>query len=163
MMEWITLGRTALKLEAQWRSWPAAAAYVEQLLHERVHERKGFAEPSRAVVDTVAVTIATRQPQTGAQRTAGPAAASGTSCHKWNSVDGCTRGAGTCTFAHVCNRCGLASHGGHMCPANPRHVPAGGGSRGPGIQRGGRGGGRGRGGSGSTVTTHADTPAPQQT
>jgi hypothetical protein len=53
MMEWITLGRTALALSPTPARWPVAAAYMEQLLAERVPQRKPLSDTSDLVLRTV--------------------------------------------------------------------------------------------------------------
>jgi hypothetical protein len=159
MQEWIALGRTALELERQYKSWPVAYDYVVQLLHERVPQGAGFATPSPSCLQTVAYARAASSdggPSGAATNAGSTRAADKTSqaCFNFNARFPCKSGSmDTCPFGHFCSTCKRA---GHIAPDCTQVL-----SR-PSVRGGGGGGRSGRGGrgGGSVVTAPAaSTPS----
>jgi hypothetical protein len=140
MMEWIALGRSALAMSGPSPAqWPAAASYIDQLLAERVPQRKGFAEPSDAVIRTVKYMHNSFGPGGGAPLAGGAGGgdkpARPRTCNGFNSGRDCS--STPCNFPHQCEICASRDHGKAVCPRR---------QGGGGSGRGGRGGGRGGGG-----------------
>ena len=145
LMQWVTLGRTALQLEEMSGSWGVAASYMTQLLNERVIERRPFAETSAHCLSTVMTTHTHRQqgPPRGppaddqrrsnnnssAQKPKPPQAegpgdpSSHVICEGYNNGY-CTWRSGACTRAHKCRLCKgahRAGRQGELC--EKKHTP----------------------------------------
>jgi hypothetical protein len=170
MVQWISLGRSALDMEAK-HGWPAAVRYITQQLNDCVRRRVPFSVPSQAVLDTVRSSLgAPRAQQAGGsapqQPGAAPAPFKQKVCEAWNfKREGCNNA--TCTEKHTCIysvvagapcKAAFGSHKGAECPHKAamqaaRKQPGSGGSV---KSRGGRGGG---GGGSASVATVDPTPA----
>lgn len=145
MMQWMALTRTLLEVERRY-NWATAATYLDQLLHERVSQQRGFAELSPQIMETLQ--YASRPAAAAAPLAQRPAAGTA-NCNQWNfSLEGCAHSG--CRFVHACpfkdRGCVDTSptHRGKDCSFRPpRSGSVGAASRGG---RGGRGGSSGRGG-----------------
>lgn len=102
MMEWITLGRSALHLSTT-EGWPIASKYVDALLVERIstHEKIALAKPSDEVLRDIRAEANTSRlfPQNEQSRPPAQQKPQGV-CHNYNR-SGCNRGA-SCRFEHIC-------------------------------------------------------------
>ena len=105
MMEWITLGRTALQLSTS-DGWPFASKYADALLQERisVEEKVGMAAPSDEVLRDIRTELGrpTFFQAGGAGRPAAAAKSGQGPCHMFNRTGSCQRGA-HCRFEHICS------------------------------------------------------------
>lgn len=116
LMQWVALGRTALELEARY-DWNTAAAYLAQLLNERVTQHLPFADLSQQCLASVQLA---RGDKRGAVSAAVPPHLQGGNlsgkqgpapldkdqpCGKWN-VGACTYA--NCRYKHSCKFCGGA-------------------------------------------------------
>jgi len=126
MMEWITLGHTALALEAS-NSWTTASLYVQRTLASAIEAGKPFAEDINTAV-LLPIVLASSSHARGAAPAAvarntnsGGAGAADRSqskaCYNWNAGKQCSRE--PCGFAHVCQYCASADHRGPACPSAP--------------------------------------------
>lgn len=152
MMEWITLGRTALALAPTPARWPAANAYIEQLLAERVPQRLNLADVSDPVLRTVTFAFPAHAQNAGGApphtsgNNGGAGGAGGArvrTCNGFNNGGRCS--SQPCQFAHQCEGCGATGHGKVDCTRRS----AGGSGGGRGGRGGGRGGSSHRGGGGA--------------
>lgn len=126
LAEWLSLGRTALELHAQKRSWPIAVGYIDQLLAERTYARKPYAQVSVGVMTSVVFSvplpsfpIGARGPQQQQQQHQRISF-----CGDYNfKATGCARGA-ACTYKHECQYGSLGcrdtrAHKSIDCPLKP--------------------------------------------
>lgn len=160
MMQWITLGRTALELEREY-DWNAASAYIDQLLQERVPLGLPYDAVSSDALTSInqlraASVVAAAS---GAHRPHHPSGSSPSQTqqprHQQSSMHEqlclnfqwgkcatpCDKGR-----RHVCRQCGATTHGGDACKARggrrpprdqmpPLEPPAGGGQKPPAGQK----------------------------
>lgn len=131
MLQWITLGRTALAISEHTGGFTAAAAYVEQLLGERIFDQKDFCAVSLDILSTVDAN--SRGGGAGARATR-PAGGSGrdrergggnsssapggdrATCFDFNKGN-CPRGK-NCYYQHKCMGCG-SQHPQTTCSVRP--------------------------------------------
>ncbi|MDR3476362.1 MAG: hypothetical protein P4M09_32365, partial [Devosia sp.] len=103
LMQWVTLGRTALELEKA-HNWAAASTYMAQLLQERVTTHMPFDAVSQQVLASVYQLRLQAAPDLrGAQRSSAAPSVSGQVCNNFNDGrchDPCPTGR-----RHVCSRC----------------------------------------------------------
>jgi hypothetical protein len=130
MMDWITLGRTALAMESTW-GWSAAAQYVQRQLAHSIDAGRPFADSTdTAVLLPIMLAANTRTQQHGGHAPAG-ARGSGNGgtklsvCFNWNNGVPCKHGT-ECKFSHVCSQCSSADHRLHNCPSAAKGSVAGG-------------------------------------
>jgi hypothetical protein len=129
MVDWMTLGRTALALEAA-HGWPVASLYLQRELSTAVEAGRSFA----ASVDPQVLlpimlesrSLGGRPPQHNSSGGGAPGNNSArpigrNACYNWNSKSPCARE--PCQFLHVCLGCGSAGHRGQECPDGPVSVP----------------------------------------
>lgn len=182
MFNWLALLLTATRLTEE-KGWACASAYVETILQERVMERAHFGAYDPNVGNQAMQDFPRAASHSGAPRGAGGAQSSAnhavrrtgqglsnggaqdTTCHAFNSPDGCRRGT-TCRFEHRCSTPGCkqpTAHGWSACPDKskgraPPTPSRGRGGRGSGASSGGAGGGPALGASGAAAA--AAHPAP---
>jgi len=124
LAQWFSLGRTALRIQADNRGdFAPAAAYMEQLLSERVFASEDFARVSDQILTTIRGAAMARplQQQQGAggpdrnrDRRAGGAHPDKGACFNWNRGAPCSQT--PCKFSHVCSEC-KGTHKSSSCPA----------------------------------------------
>ena len=169
--DWYALARTVHEMDAR-HGWPAASAYLDMLLSDRVHRNAPFANYDDRMVSSAmrahppASGAAAAQQATGARNPAAPAAVNSTwmdgVCRDYNRSS-CHRGAG-CSYQHECAWHGCSGadrkHAAFDCPSRPAGFKRNQGS--VASSRGGRGGAAGKprgggrgGGAGSTVASTA--------
>jgi len=142
LLDWLTLGRTALAFEHSSGSWAMARELVDRTLGRCIDSAKEFGSPDMAVVWDLQMkppAPSSIQQQRGA---AGPSVRNPGACHNWN--DGMACKGSPCQWSHVCRTCGSAQHRGPSCPKGDTSRP----------QRGPPYGGT----SGSSVTTRRTAP-----
>lgn len=138
MLEWITLGHTALALEAS-HSWAVASLYLQRTLAAAIEAGAPFATEVNTNVLLPIVLSAPSQRGGGAGGPAGGVARGGGAgagggggavrpCYNWNADLPCSRQ--PCAYAHVCQACEASGHKGPACPiggggAGPRRAPTG--------------------------------------
>ena len=111
MLEWITLGQTALALESA-QSWTVASTYLQRALAAYTQAGKPFADEVDPQVLLPIVLGAPQGQRSGGasgpahQRGAGGAGGADRPCFNWNAGLACSRA--PCTFAHTCQGCGAA-------------------------------------------------------
>ena len=140
LAEWLTLGRTALALEATY-GWSAAAQYLQRQLALTIDAGVAFATEvnSHVLLPIIMSSAPPRHPQgagipSGQQRNGGGGGGGNSSaareqvCYNWNNGVACKNGA-DCRFAHQCQGCGSRDHKG---PACPKGAVGNGGKRAPG-------------------------------
>ena len=143
LAQWFSLGRTALKIQSDNRGdFAPAAAYMEQLLAERVFASEDFSRVSDQILTTIRGAAMARPPQPGAggpDRNRAPDRRGGGGsahqdrgpCFSWNRGAVCATS--PCKFAHVCTEC-RGAHKAPVCPS-PRErstIPSRPGSKAPG-------------------------------
>jgi len=135
MMEWITLGHTALALEAS-NGWAVAQVYLQRALAAAIDVGKPFAEEVNPhvllpiIIGAAALAPPRSHAPGDAPRAAGGGGGGGSgadrqfkACYNWNGNKTCSRE--PCPFAHVCQHCASTGHRGSACPG----TRGGGGSR----------------------------------
>jgi len=143
LLDWLTLGRTALAFEHSSGSWAMARELVDRTLGRCIDSAREFGSPDMAVVWDLQMKSSasgSTQQQRGA---AAPSARNPGACHNWN--DGAACRSSPCHWSHVCRTCGSAQHRGPSCPKGDT----------PRLQRSLLHGSN----SGSSVTTKRTTPA----
>lgn len=133
LMQWVTLGRTALEIEQQ-QGWQAASIYMAHLLQERVTTHQPFAHVSQQALASVnQLRYLSSSEQRGAPRPGalGPPQQSVAHqlCNNYNlgyCNEPCQAGR-----RHACSRCGAA----HPAKACPKQGPPGSGGFRPSQQQ----------------------------
>ena len=140
IMQWLTLGRTALHLESVY-GWPVAAEYVAQNLVDRVQTGQAFGPVNTTVLQTVTMNAPVLARGQRPPSVAPTLSNINATCNDYNSGS-CTRP--RCSFAHTCRRCPGKQHAQsdpqcpqHMPPRDPRWVRPPAPGSGGGTRRGG--------------------------